>query len=173
MTECRIGDCIITVAQGDIAQSQAEAIVNPANSRLIMGGGVAGAIKRIGGPAIEKEALQKAPIRVGEAIATSAGKIRARYVIHAPTMSLPAMSTDLESVEKATSAALRVARNLELSSIAVPGMGTGVGGVPVDEAARTMVGAIRQHLLEGTTLRHILLVSIDQTLISAFESALR
>jgi len=173
LTECRIGDCIITVAQGDIAQSQAEAIVNPANSRLIMGGGVAGAIKRIGGPAIEKEALQKAPIRVGEAIATSAGKIRARYVIHAPTMSLPAMSTDLESVEKATSAALRVARNLELSSIAVPGMGTGVGGVPVDEAARTMVGAIRQHLLEGTTLRHILLVSIDQTLISAFESALR
>ena len=173
MTECRIGDCIITVAQGDIAQSQAEAIVNPANSRLIMGGGVAGAIKRIGGPAIEKEALQKAPIRVGEAIATSAGKIRARYVIHAPTMSLPAMSTDLESVEKATSAALRVARNLELSSIAVPGMGTGVGGVPVNDAAQTMVRAIRRHLLEGTTLRHIFLVSIDRDLISAFESVLR
>ncbi len=138
-----------------------------------MGGGVAGAIKRIGGPAIEKEALQKAPIRVGEAIATSAGKIRARYVIHAPTMSLPAMSTDLESVEKATSAALRVARNLGLSNIAIPGMGTGVGGVPVHEAARTMVGAIKQHLLEGTTLRHIFLTSIDQALISAFESALR
>ena len=173
MTEHEIGDYIVTVARGDITQSRAEAIVNPANSILTMGGGVAGAIKRIGGPAIEKEALQKAPIRVGEAIATSAGRLRARYVIHAPTMPLPAMSTDLESVEKATSAALRIARNLGLSSIAIPGMGTGVGAVPPNEAARTMVGAIRQHLLEGTTLRHIFLISIDQALISAFESALR
>ena len=173
LTEYKIRDCIITVARGDITQSQADAIVNPANSRLMMGGGVAGAIKRIGGTAIEKEALQKAPIRVGEAIATNAGKLGARYVIHAPTMSLPAMSTDLGSVAKATSAALRVARNLRLSSIAIPGMGTGVGGVPVNEAARIMVGVIRQHLLEGTTLRHIFLVSIDQALISAFESVLQ
>ena len=120
-----------------------------------------------------REAFQRAPIRVGEAIATNAGKLTARYVIHAPTMSLPAMSTDLESVEKATSAALRVARNLRLSSIAVPGMGTGVGGVPVNDAAQTMVRAIRKHLLEGTTLRQIFLVSIDRDLISAFESVLR
>jgi O-acetyl-ADP-ribose deacetylase (regulator of RNase III) len=138
-----------------------------------MGGGVAGAIRRAGGPTIEKEALQRAPIRIGDATATNAGKLAARYVIHAPTMPLPAMSTDLESVEKSTSAALRVARNLGLSSIAVPGMGTGVGGVPVNDAAQTMVRAIRKHLLEGTTLRHIFLVSIDRDLISAFESVLR
>jgi O-acetyl-ADP-ribose deacetylase (regulator of RNase III) len=173
LTQYKIGDRVITTVWGDITQSQVEAIVNPANSRLIMGGGVAGAIRRAGGPTIEKEALQKAPIRVGDATATNAGKLAARYVIHAPTMSLPAMSTDLESVEKATSAALRVARNLGLSSIAVPGMGTGVGGVPVNDAAQTMVGAIKKHLLEGTTLRHIFLVSIDQDLISAFESVLR
>jgi O-acetyl-ADP-ribose deacetylase (regulator of RNase III) len=173
LTEYKIGDRVITTVWGDITQSQVEAIVNPANSRLIMGGGVAGAIRRAGGPTIEKEALQKAPIRVGDATATNAGKLAARYVIHAPTMSLPAMSTDLESVEKATSAALRVARNLGLSSIAVPGMGTGVGGVPVNDAAQTMVRAIKKHLLEGTTLRHIFLVSIDQDLISAFESVLR
>jgi O-acetyl-ADP-ribose deacetylase (regulator of RNase III) len=173
LTEYKIGDRVITTVWGDITQSQVEAIVNPANSRLIMGGGVAGAIRRAGGPTIEKEALQRAPIRVGDATATNAGKLAARYVIHAPTMSLPAMSTDLESVEKATSAALRVARNLGLSSIAVPGMGTGVGGVPVNDAAQTMVGAIKKHLLEGTTLRHIFLVSIDQDLISAFESVLR
>ena len=138
-----------------------------------MGGGVAGAIRRAGGPTIEKEALQKAPIKVGDAIATSAGKLAARYVIHAPTMSLPAMSTDLESVEKATSAALRVAKALGLSRIAIPGMGTGVGGVPVDEAAQIMVGAIRRHLSEGTTLKHISLVSIDEAMIRAFESVLR
>jgi O-acetyl-ADP-ribose deacetylase (regulator of RNase III) len=138
-----------------------------------MGGGVAGAIKRAGGPTIEKEALQRGPIRVGEAIATNAGRLRARYVIHAPTMSLLAMSTDLKSVEKATRAALRVARNLGLSSITIPGMGTGVGGVPVDEAAETMIGTIRKHLSEGTTLKHIFLVSIDEALTHAFESLVR
>lgn len=173
MTEYKIGDAVITIVREDITQSQAETIVNPANSRLIMGGGVAGAIRRAGGPTIEKEALQRAPIGIGDATATNAGKLAARYVIHAPTMRLPAMSTDLESVERATSAALRVARNLGLSSIAVPGMGTGVGGVPVNDAAQTMVRAIRKHLLEGTTLRHIFLVSIDRDLISAFESVLR
>jgi O-acetyl-ADP-ribose deacetylase (regulator of RNase III) len=173
LTEFKTGDHVITVVRGDITQSQAEAVVNPANSRLIMGGGVAGAIRRAGGPTIEREALQRAPIRVGEAIATNAGKLAARYVIHAPTMSRPAMSTDLESVEKATSAALRVAKTLGLSSIAIPGMGTGVGGVPVNDAAQTMVGAIRQHLSEGTTLKHIFLVSIDEALVRAFESVLR
>lgn len=173
MTDYRIGDRVVTVVRGDITQFQAQAIVNPANSRLIMGGGVAGAIRRAGGPTIEKEALQRAPIRIGEATATNAGKLAARYVIHAPTMSRPAMNTNVENVEKATSAALRVARSLALSSIAIPGMGTGVGGVPVIEAAQAMVGAIRQHLLEGTALKHIFLVSIDQDLISAFESVLR
>jgi O-acetyl-ADP-ribose deacetylase (regulator of RNase III) len=173
LTEFKIGDHAITVVRGDITQSQAEAVVNPANSRLIMGGGVAGAVRRAGGPTIEREALQRAPIRVGEAIVTNAGKLAARYVIHAPTMSLPAMSTDLESVEKATSAALRVATTLGLSSIAIPGMGTGVGGVPVNDAAQTMVGAIRQHLSEGTTLKHIFLVSTDEALVRAFESVLR
>ncbi len=143
MTEFKIKNCVISVVLGDITQTQADAIVNPANSRLMMGGGVAGAIKRIGGAIIEKEAVQKGPIRVGEAVATSAGKLKARYVIHAPTMPLPAMSTDLKNVEKATSAALRLARDLELSSIAIPGMGTGVGGVPVKDAAQTMIEAIK------------------------------
>ena len=138
-----------------------------------MGGGVAGAIRRAGGSTIEKEAIQNAPIRVGEAVATNAGKLLARYVIHAPTMPLPAMSTDLKSVERATTAALKVAKDLRLSSIAVPGMGTGVGGVNVIEAAQTMVAAIRQHLSGGTTLMHVFLVSTDQALIDAFNSALQ
>jgi len=171
--EFRIGDCVVFVERGDITQTQADAIVNPANSRLIMGGGVAGAIKRVGGQTIEKEAVQRAPISIGEAIATTPGRLRARYVIHAPTMIRPAMSTDLTSVEKATMAALNLAKELKLSSIAIPGMGTGVGGVPVQEAAKTMIGAIRRHLSEGTTLKRIVLISIDESLTEAFESALR
>ena len=133
---------------------------------------MAGAIKRAGGSEIEKEAIQRAPISVGEAVATTAGRLRARYVIHAPTMPQPAMSTDTMNVEKATTAALGVAKQLGLSSAAIPGMGTGVGGVPVEDAARVMIGAIRQHLSEGTTLRQIVLVSIDEDLIKAFESVL-
>jgi O-acetyl-ADP-ribose deacetylase (regulator of RNase III) len=173
LTEFRIGDCTISVELNDITKMHADAIVNPANSRLIMGGGVAGAIKRIGGPEIEREAIQKAPIPVGEAVATTAGRLRAMHVIHAPTMSRPAMSTNLVNVEKATTAALKVARELRLTSIAIPGMGTGVGGVPVQEAAVTMVDAVRRHLADGTTLKHIFLVSTDVTLIGAFESALQ
>lgn len=88
-------------------------------------------------------------------------------------MPRPAMSTSTTNVEKAIEAALKLARRLRLSSIAIPGMGTGVGGVPVQEAARTMISAIRRHLSEGTTVKHIFLVSIDKALTSAFESALR
>ena len=134
---------------------------------------MAGAIKRAGGPEIEKEALRRAPIPVGEATATTAGRLRARYVIHAPTMPRPAMGTSVTNVEKATEAALRAAKELGLLSVAIPGMGTGVGGVPVQEAAETMILAIRRHLSEGTTLKHIFLVSIDNTLSRAFESLLR
>ncbi len=172
MAELKIGDCTITVRLGDITQVQADGIVNPANSRLIMGGGVAGAIRRAGGSEIEREALCKAPIKVGEAVSTTAGRLQARHVIHAPTMPRPAMGTSLANVAKATEAALRAAEELRLSSIAIPGMGTGVGGVPAEEAARTMVGAIRQHLSHGSTLREILLVSVDERLSRAFESVL-
>jgi O-acetyl-ADP-ribose deacetylase (regulator of RNase III) len=173
LAKFKIGDCTIAVELGDIAKIQADAIVNPANSRLVMGGGVAGALRRVGGSEIEKEAIQRAPIAVGEAIATTAGRLGAKYVIHAPTMPQPAMNTNLTSVEKATAAALNVARMLHLSSVAIPGMGTGVGGVPVEEAAQAMTNAIRRHLSEGTTLKHISLISVDEALVSAFESALR
>jgi O-acetyl-ADP-ribose deacetylase (regulator of RNase III) len=122
LTEFRFGDCSVSVELGDITRIHADAIVNPANSRLIMGGGVAGAIKRAGGREIEREALQKAPIPVGEAVATTAWQLEAKYVIHAPTMSRPAMSTNLGNVEKATTAALKAARQLGLSSVAIPGI---------------------------------------------------
>ncbi len=173
MAEFKIGDCTIVVRMGDITQTEADAIVNPANSRLMMGGGVAGAIKRAGGSEIEKEALQRVPVSVGEAIATTAGRLRAKHVIHAPTMPRPAMGTNTANVQKATAAALKLARQLRLSTIAIPGMGTGVGGVPVQKAAETMVSAIRRHVSEGTTVKRIFLVSIDKALTDAFESALQ
>lgn len=88
----------ITVTIGDITVQQADAIVNPANSQLTMGGGAAGAIKRAGGNEIECQAIKRAPIPVGKAVATTAGRLKAKYVIHALTMQRPAMSTDNGSV---------------------------------------------------------------------------
>ncbi len=173
MIEFNIDGCTVVVERGDITRIEADAIVNPANSRLVMGGGVAGAIRRAGGSEIETQAIRSAPVRVGDAVATTAGRLRAKHVIHAPTMSRPATNTNVSNIEKATMAALRKASGLGLTSIAIPGMGTGVGGVPFQDAAQTMIEAVRRHVHEGTTLKRILLVSIDEKLAEAFESILR
>jgi O-acetyl-ADP-ribose deacetylase (regulator of RNase III) len=129
----------ISIEKGDITKISCDAIVNPANSLGYMGGGVAGAIKRIGGFIIEKEAVSKAPIPVGKAIVTAAGSLPCKYVIHAPTMKSPAMLIGVENVKLATKAAFDLGVKLNLKSIAIPGMGTGVGGVPPNDAARSII----------------------------------
>ena len=161
----------VRVLRGDITEADAEAIVNPANSLLIMGGGVAGAIRRRGGAEIEEEARRYAPLPVGEAIATGAGGLRARWVIHAPTMSRPAMRIGLQNVRKAMKAALRYAAKLKARSIAFPGLGTGVGGVAAADAADVMVEELKRHIDEGTPLREVLLIGFDEELRRAFEEA--
>jgi len=108
----------IVVKKGDITEEVVDAIVNPANSFMIMGGGVAGAIKRKGGASIEQEAMAKAPVDIGHAIATSAGRLKAKYVIHAPTMRYPASKTNEDNVRLAVRASLKLARELNISSIA-------------------------------------------------------
>lgn len=133
----------IAVRIGDITKVKCDAIVNPANSFGYMGGGVAGAIKRVGGVNIEKEAIAKAPIEIGSAIETTAGVLPCKFVIHAPTMKKPAMRIDAENVKKATYAALKLSEKLKIKSIVIPGMGTGVGGVSADDAAEAMIAVIR------------------------------
>ncbi len=128
----------LIVAEGDITRARVDAIVNAANSLMIMGGGVAGAIKRRGGNIIEEEAIKHAPVPVGEAIATTAGRLPAKYVIHAPTMERPAMRILIENAIKATLAALRKAEELCIRSVAFPAMGAGVGGLSVKDVAREM-----------------------------------
>lgn len=129
----------IIVQKGDLTKIPCDAIVNPANSFGYMGGGVAGAIKRIGGVEIENEAITKAPIPVGKAVFTVAGRLPCSFVIHAPTMEQPAMRIGIDNVKDATRAALELGVELKLKSIAIPGMGTGVGGVPTDSAAEAIV----------------------------------
>ncbi len=168
-----IGNSVIEVRQGDITEEAVEAIVNPANSYMIMGGGVAGAIKRKGGVEIEREATSKAPVRVGEAIYTRAGRLKAKYVIHAPTMEEPGSPATLDNVRAAVRAALSVAEQLGVNSIAFPGMGTGVGGLDYYEAAKAMVSEIIEFLRSASRPpKIVVLVAYDKDLYDAFSYAL-
>lgn len=160
----------IEIQQGSILEAAVEAIVNAANSQGWMGGGVAGAIKRVAGKRVEEEAVTQGPIPVGEAVLTSGGKTRFRGIIHAPTMERPAMRIPVDNVGKATTAALRLAEEKGFTAIALPGMGTGVGGVDRKAAAVSMIHAIRQFPAER--LQRILLVDIDPAMVEAWRQAL-
>jgi len=155
----------IVVKKDDLTQIVCDAIVNPANSYGYMGGGVAGAIKRAGGLEIEKEAVAKSPIQIGEAIVTTPGKLPCKYVIHAPTMNRPAVITSVENVRLATNAAFELGIQLKIKSIAIPGMGTGVGGVPVDDAAKVIVKVAKNF---ENRYEKIFLIDRNDEMVNAF-----
>jgi O-acetyl-ADP-ribose deacetylase (regulator of RNase III) len=171
--EVESGGVRFRALKADLTGLEVDALVNPANSLLVMGGGVAGALKRAGGLEIEREARKHAPCPVGEAVATTAGKLKAKYVIHAPTMERPAMVTSPEKVYRATLAALKCADKVKASSIALPAMGAGVGGVPPEKAAEAMVKAAREHLKANVNLREVVFVGLSGEVVQAFEKALR
>lgn len=170
--ETKVRDTIIRLVEGDITELEVDAIVNAANNRLWMGGGVAGAIKRKGGADIEKEAVGKGPIPVGEAIVTGAGKLKARHVIHAAVMGQD-FATDAEKIRAATRNSLERARELGLKSIAFPALGTGVGRFPLEEAARVMLETTRSWIEEGKRLEQVVFCLYGQDAFAAFASALR
>ena len=161
----------IRVVQGSILEADVEVIVNAANSLGIMGGGVAGVIKKAAGQSVEDEARQAAPIPVGQAVLTSGGKTKFKGIIHAPTMSGPGLNIPAENVELATRGALTLADEKGLLSVALPGMGTGVGGVPHAEAARKMVQAIKK-AFQPRSLETVVLVDVDPAMVSAWKNAL-
>jgi O-acetyl-ADP-ribose deacetylase (regulator of RNase III) len=160
------------ITAGDLTKQRVDAIVNPANSLMLMGGGAAGAIKRAGGEEIEREARSKAPVPVGSAVATAAGRLPARWVIHAPTMERPAMPTTARKVYLATRAALEFAESLGAESVAIPGMGTGVGGLRPGEAASAMISAIGELAPTLRKVRRIVLCDINQEMVEAWRSEL-
>ncbi len=159
----------IEIQQGSILEAAAEVIVNAANSQGWMGGGVAGAIKRAAGKQVEDEAVAQGPTPVGAAILTSGGKTQFRGIIHAPTMERPAMRIPVANVGKATTAALHLAEEKGFSVVALPGMGTGVGGVDHTAAAVSMIDAIRQ--FHAKRLQRILLIDIDAAMVTAWRQA--
>lgn len=160
----------IEVIKGSILEVDADVIVNPANSLGLMGGGVAGVIKRFGGEEIEKEALQKAPIPVGSAVLTTAGKLKFKGVVHAPTMEKPAMESSEEKVRKAVRASLELADSLGFETLAMPGMGTGVGGLPKELSAKAMLEEIKN--FKPKSLKKVILVDIDPEIVQAWQKNL-
>ena len=136
---------VIEVIEGDITKLEVDAIANAANTQLRHGGGVAGAISRAGGPEVQAESDERAPIELGAAVATTAGEMPSRWVIHAATMHLGG-PTSAEIIREATASTLRAADEVGARSLALVAFGTGVGGFPLTDAARIEVGEVRRHL---------------------------
>jgi len=162
---------VIETVKGDIAGTSADAIVNAANSELWMGAGVAGAIKNRGGREIESEAIGKGPISIGSAVETSAGTLDARWVIHAAVMG-PDLVTSSAIIRSATMSALALATNLNARSIAMPSLGTGVGGFPLAEAAEVMLDEIVKHARANKIPSRITLVLYSDEAKAVFDKAM-
>jgi O-acetyl-ADP-ribose deacetylase (regulator of RNase III) len=161
----------IEVLDTDITKLEVDAIANAANTRLMHGGGVAGAIARAGGPEVQAESDRKAPIGLGEAIDTTAGAMPCRWVIHAATMELGG-PTSADIIRQATASVLDKADELACKSLALVAFGTGVGGFPVDRAAEIEVDEVRTHVNAGTELERIVFAVRGDVARQAFERAL-
>jgi O-acetyl-ADP-ribose deacetylase (regulator of RNase III) len=161
----------IEVLDTDITTLEVDAIANAANTRLLHGGGVAGAISRAGGPAIQAESDERGPIGLGEAVETSGGDMPCRWVIHAATMELGG-PTSADIIREATASTLARADELGAHSLALVAFGTGVGGFPLDDAARIEVEEVRRHLGGDSRLERVVFAVHGERARAAFKAAL-
>ena len=161
----------VEVREADITKLDVDAIANAANTELRHGGGVAGAIVRAGGRVIQDESDDAAPLELGDAVETSAGELRSKWVIHAATMELGG-PTSADIIRRATASTLRKADELGARSVGLVAFGTGVGGFPVGEAARIEVEAVRRHLDAGSAIDRVVFAVFGDDARRAFEDAL-
>lgn len=157
----------IEVKQGDITAADTEAIVNAANNEFWMGSGVAGAIKRAGGQVIEDEAMAKGPVMPGEAVHTGAGRLPLKYVIHGAVMGQDLRTTD-KLIRQTTIACLNICEKLQLSSVAFPAFGTGVGGFPIKACANIMIGTVRNYESVAKSIERVQFVLFDESAYGVF-----
>ena len=161
---------MIEVLEVDITTLEVDAIANAANTQLMHGGGVAGAIQRAAGHALADESRAKAPIALGEAVETTAGDMPSRWVIHAATMELGG-PTSADIIRSATASTLAKADELGATSLALVAFGTGVGGFPLEEAARIEVEEARRHIEAGSGLERVVFAVHGESARAAFEHA--
>jgi len=164
----KIKDTEIKIIRADLTTLNVAAIVNAANNKLVMGGGVAGAIKKRGGQAIEDEAVKKGPIDIGKAVFTNAGELPAKYVIHAATMGLN-FKTDETKIRDSARSALALAEELKVESIAFPALGCGTGGFPLLASAKIMAQEVLRHVkYEKSGLKEIIFCLFDKEAFEVF-----
>jgi O-acetyl-ADP-ribose deacetylase len=161
----------VEVERADITKLDVDAIANAANTELKHGGGVAGAISRAGGSAVQEESDRVAPIGLGEAVETTAGEMPSRWVIHAATMELGG-PTSAGIIRQATASTLAKADELGAKSLALVAFGTGVGGFPLKEAARIEVEEVRRHLDGDSGLERVVFAVRGEDAEAAFETAI-
>ena len=161
----------IALLQCDLTEMDVDAIVNAANNDLQLGGGVAGAIRRKGGEAIQRECDAIGSIPIGGAVITTGGNLRARFVIHAASMQLGGTTT-ARALRNSTAHSLRIAADRGLRSIAFPAVGTGIADFPIPDCARIMLGEVVEHLKEPTSLEKIYFALFDAQALSEFEKVL-
>jgi O-acetyl-ADP-ribose deacetylase (regulator of RNase III) len=161
----------IAIWNGDICDLEVDAIVSPASPSLWMATGVAGAVKRRGGDAIEFAAVRQGPAEVGDAIVTGAGSLAARWVIHAVSLD-QVRRTDAGAIDRAIRSAFAYARDLGVETLAIPALGTGVGGFPIAEAARVTVAAVRAELARSPRVVRVTLALRGAAAYEAFRLAL-
>jgi O-acetyl-ADP-ribose deacetylase len=158
----------IAIREGDVTAQEVDAIVNAANSALVLGSGVAGAIRARGGPSIQAECNAHGPVAVGEAAVTGAGDLPARYVIHAASMP-PGGSASEESVRSSMRRALELARDRGVRTLAVPAIGAGVAGFPLQRCAEILIEEARRHLAGPTSLEEVRFVLFGEPAYRVFE----
>ncbi len=158
----------IVISQGDITEAEVEAIVNAANTDLMLGAGVAGAIRRKGGPEIAMQCAEHGPVKLGEAARTGAGTLKARYVIHAASMHLGGV-TSAASLRNAVRNSLARAEEKKLKTLAFPAIGTGVAGFPMKQCAEIMLEEILRHIRGETSLEEIHFVLFDERGLQKFQ----
>ena len=160
----------IEILQGDITELDCDAIVNAANNDLQLGGGLAGAIRRKGGPRIQAQCDEIGAIPVGGAAMTSGGNLKARHVIHAASMQLGGSAT-AQALRSSTAHALRIAAQHGLKTVALPAIGAGIGGFPMKECAEIMLREAARHFEQPTSIQKITFVLFDTDARAAFDRA--
>jgi O-acetyl-ADP-ribose deacetylase (regulator of RNase III) len=158
------------ILSGDLVDQEVDAIVNAANNDLLLGGGVAGAIRRRGGPSIQDECTAHGPVSVGDAVMTGAGELRAHRVIHAASMSLGGRTT-AQALTSSMDATFRIARDHTIKTIAIPAVGTGIAGFPLDECARIMAGCVKRAIDAGWKADEVRFVLYDDAAMHAFAAS--
>lgn len=170
--EVNISGSKIEIIQGDITEQDTQAVVNAANTHLWMGSGVAGAMKKKGGSDIETDAIEQGPVNIGESVLTTGGDLKAQWIIHAASMGQD-QKTNVDYVSKATISALELAEEKSIQSLSFPAIGTGAGGVQVNQCASAMLNQTIEFLQKSKNVSLVRFVLFDETTLEAFNNELK